>query len=114
MNQLLFGAAIPFAIGAVIYIAKGLRAGIGMLIAVPVFMAVTMLWAVAPDLPRLFGMGRLYQELSLDARCNIFFWHYSIDRIESNSVIYPVLFVLMWALLLGAAWRELYLRERNR
>jgi hypothetical protein len=111
MNQLLVGAAFPFLIGAIIYVARRFRATFRMLVLVPVLMMLGMLWAVAPDLPRLFGFGRLYMRLSFDPRCDIFFWHYSIDQLETDSIGYSVGMVLMLGLVLFAAWRELHLAE---
>lgn len=113
MNQLLLGSAIPFLVGVVIYLARGFRASFHMLVILPFLMALGMAWAVAPDLPRLFGFHDLYMRLSLDPRCDIFFWHYTIDRIETDSRWYAVGFVSLFAALIAAAWRELYLEERD-
>jgi len=113
MNQLLLGASFPFLAAVVIYAARRCRATFGMLVIIPILTALSMLWAVAPDLPRLFGFPRLYHELALDPRCDIFFWHYSIDMAESDSPWFAVGLVLIFAALLAAAWRELYLAERN-
>jgi len=113
MNHMLLGALIPFLAAIAVYTWRGFRASIPLLIITPVFMTMTMTWAVAPDLPRLFGMTDLYYTLMREPRCDIFFWHYSIDKIETASAWYPALFVLMWALLLFAAWRELFLREKE-
>jgi len=114
MNHMLLGAAIPFLVGLIIYIHRGLRISLPALIILPLSMCLTMTWAVAPDLPRLFGLMGLYNRLNIDPRCNIFFWHYSIDKVETSSPIYPLLFVSMWALLLLIAWQELKQRERGR
>ena len=113
MNQLLIGAAVPLSIGLAIYIFKRGRASVRFLIILPIAMSLSMLWAVVPDLPRLFGMTALYHRLSFDPRCDIFYWHYSIDQIENDSSIYLLGFAVVLALLLGMAWRELYLREKG-
>lgn len=113
MNQLLLGASIPFLVGVLIYLCRGFRASFGMLVVMPFSMALGMIWAVAPDLPRLFGFYDLYMRLSLDPRCDIFFWHYSIDRIETDSRWYAVGFVLLFIAIIGAAWRELHLAEKG-
>ncbi len=113
MNQLLLGAALPFLCGLAFYLGKKGRASLKLLIALPVAMTVSMLWAVAPDLPRLFGMSKLYHKLAFDPRCNIFYWHYSIDKIETESNLYLFGFVVLLALLLTAAWRELHLQEKE-
>jgi len=113
MNHLLLGAAIPFAIGVLIYALRRFRASFWMLILIPSAMAVSMLWAVAPDVPRLLGYHSLYDRLSRDPRCNIFYWHYRIDLTETESAWYAVGFVLLFVAVILAAWRELYLAERE-
>jgi hypothetical protein len=114
MNHILLGASVPFVIGAIIYMCKGLRAPLPMLIIIPVCMALGALWAVAPDLPRLFGMQELYMRLYLDPRCNIFLWHYKIDRIETEDALRStVVLVIMTAIMMFAAWRELDLAEKE-
>lgn len=111
MNQLLLGAAIPFCAAAVVYAVRGGRAGLGLLIGTPVTMAACAIWAVVPDLPRFVGLHALYLRLSMDPRMNMFFWHYSIDRTETDSPWYAAGFALLAAALLLAAWRELCARE---
>ena len=113
MNHLLLGAAIPFVFGALIYALRRCRASFRMLILIPLAMAVSMLWAVAPDLPRLFGFHSLSSRLALDPRCNIFFWHYRIDLTETESPWHTVGFVLLFVAVVLAAWRELYLTEKE-
>jgi hypothetical protein len=113
MNHLLLGASIPLLIAGVIYAVRGFRASIIGLVVTPIFMAITMTWAVAPDLPRLLGLTDLYNQLARDPRCNIFFWHYSIDMIETESAWHSTFFILLWVLLLFTAFRELKLRERE-
>ncbi len=113
MNQFLLGASIPFIVGALVYAVRRGRIGLPGLIALPLAMAVGVLWAVAPDLPRLVGRNDLYQRLANDPRCDVFFWHYTIDRVESDSSWFAAGFVLLLALLLAAAWRELRLREKG-
>ena len=113
MNHLLLGAAIPFLLGALIYGIRRFRASFWMLILIPCAMAMSMLWAVAPDLPRLFGFHSLYDRLSRDPRCNIFFWHYRIDLTETEWTGYAVGFVLLFVAVILAAWRELHLTEKE-
>lgn len=113
MNQVLLGVSVPFVIGLLFYIACGFRATIRMLVAVPVCMGLSALWAVAPDLPRLFGRQELYLRLSLDPRCDIFYWHYTIDMMEADSPWLAAAFVAILVSMLFAAWRELYLSETN-
>lgn len=112
MNQILIGISLPFAIMTVLYIFKHCRASLNMLVIGPICMLLSALWAVAPDLPRLFGNHRLYSRLSVDPRCNIFFWHYNIDMMETDSQWYTAGFIIIIGALLFAAWRELYIAEK--
>lgn len=113
MNQALLGASLPFAIALVIYLLKGRRVSLRMLLAAPIAMLCCALWAVVPDLPLAFGNGELYNRLSHDPRMDWFFWHYSIDKIEIESFLYVPGFVLLLVSLLYAAWREVRLREET-
>lgn len=113
MNHLLLGAAIPFAIGALIYLARGRRAGIPLLTLTPLAMSLGALWAQIPDLPRLFGRQELYLRWSMDPRMNLFLWHYRLDQIETDSSWYAVGIAVMAASLMLAALRQLYLEERS-
>lgn len=111
MNQILLGASVPFVLAAVAYACMRARSPLWMLFWTPYCMGLSALWAVAPDLPRLFGNYRLYDRLSMDPRMNMFYWHYSIDMAESDSPMYALGLVLMLAALLAGAWRELHLAE---
>jgi hypothetical protein len=113
MNQIVIGASLPFLIAAVIYVRNGLRAGRGLLVGTPLFMLLGALWAVVPDLPRLWQNKALYDRLARDPRMNVFFFHYSIDQMESYSAWWFVAFMLMAAALLAMAWRELQLAEKR-
>jgi len=114
MNQIVLGAAIPFILAGMIYIARRGRASFWMLIVTPFFMILSALWAIAPDIPRLFGYHVYYNKIALDPRCDIFLWHYTIDKTETDSVIFFPVFVLLGMSLLMAVWREIYLTERGR
>ena len=112
MHQPLFGAAIPLLIAAVIYTCRRGRAPVRLLLATPVAMLAGAVWAVVPDLPRLVGAHALYRRLATDPRTDIFFWHYTIDRMEAAFLdrwtpLFNSLFALMLLLLLAVAWREL-------
>ena len=113
MNQLLLGASIPFIIAAVVYLARRCRASVRMLVLTSIFMAICALWAVVPDIPRMLGLSGLYSRLALDPRCDIFFWHYTIDLKESDSHWFAAGYVFIMACLLAAAWRELYITEKT-
>lgn len=113
MNQLLLGASIPFLIGLLLYLRKGCRASLPMLLTVPLFMALGALWAIAPDLPRFIGKMDLYHRLAKEPRCNIFFWHYSIDKVESDTTLYIYPFIIILACLVFAALREVRIQEKE-
>lgn len=106
MNQFLLGASFPFIVACIVYAARRFRAGLVMLVGTPAAMALCGLWAIVPDLPRVIGWHSLYSRLAQDPRTNVFFWHYAIDRVEQDSIWFNVLFLLMFASLLAAAWRE--------
>ena len=114
MNQVILGASIPFLLAVIIYIIKGGRASFGMLIFTPFLMVISALWAIAPDIPRAFGYQAYYNKLALDPRCDIFFWHYTIDKIETDSIIFFPIFILIGLCLLVSVWREIHLTERDR
>jgi hypothetical protein len=113
MNQLLLGALLPFLAAAAWYARRGCRASPRMLVLTPLFMALAALYAIVPDLPRLAGCEGLYFRLANDPRMDIFLWHYTIDRIEVDSSLYHTALILMFAMLVAAAWRELYLLEKE-
>lgn len=112
MHQFLLGMLFPFVAGIAVYASRRFRASVFMLVLFPLLMALFGLWAVAPDVPRALGMMDLYTRLATDPRMNMFFWHYTIDLHETDSSLYAIPFVLIWASLLFVAWRELRLRER--
>ena len=113
MNQIVIGAAAPYLVSALIYVIHKRRASLRMLIGAPVSMALCAIWAVVPDIPRALRMDGLYHRMAGDPRINIFFMHYTIDQMESDSVLYTVAFVLMALSLFAVAWREVWLRERE-
>ncbi len=113
MNQLVIGAAGPFLLGLSIYFIKHRRASLAMLILWPIAAMAGMVWAVIPDIPRLFGFNSLYFKMARDPRCDIFFWHYTIDQRETAVDIYAPFLVAMFAVMLIAAWHELYTREKH-
>ncbi len=118
MHQPLLGAAIPLLIAAVIYACRRGRAPFWLLLATPPAMLAGAVWAVIPDLPRLFGAHALYRRLATDPRTDIFFWHYTIDQMEAALLdrwtpLFNALFAIMLLLLLAAAWRELHRAEKR-
>ncbi len=114
MNQLVLGAAIPFLMLVMAYLLNRCRAGRAILIGGPLFMLLGSLWAVAPDLPRLWGNQALYDKLSRDPRMNVFFFHYTIDQTETNSPFWFVGAIVIIGFMLVVAWRELSLAEQGR
>ncbi|NQT93338.1 MAG: hypothetical protein HQ559_11305 [Lentisphaerae bacterium] len=113
MNQLILGAALPFAVSAAFYCRARFRASMRWLLLCPLSMLAGAAWAVLPDVPRLLGMSGLYFRLSRAPWTDVFFFHYTIDRAEVDSPLYVVGAVVMACCLLLAAWRELALREGN-
>jgi len=113
VNHLVIGGFIPFAIGLAWRIGRR-RGGLGFVIAWPLVTWLCMIFAVAPDLPRLFGATDLYNHLALDPRCDIFFWHYSIDKTERPTLLYPAAFAAILAAQLFTVWLELRLSEKER
>ena len=113
MNHALIGALFPFAAAVILYGIRRGRASLKMLSLTPLGMFAFGLWAVAPDLPRLCGMQSLYLKLYGDPRMNIFFWHYSIDQIETDSSWYSVWLLLMGIAVVLAGLRELGKREKS-
>jgi hypothetical protein len=113
MNHALLGASIPFLVALALYLRRGGRASLRLLILTPLAMTFMALWASAPDLPRALGFHDLYLRLSFDPRINIFLWHYTIDQIETESSWYSAGIVLEAAALMAAAIRELRREERS-
>jgi len=113
MNQVFLGACIPFAIALVYYVLRRGRISFGMLVFLPFFLLCGVLWATAPDIPRLIGMHGLYMKLASDPHCNIFLWHYTIDQIEVESPIFSIGLIFMAISLLYAAWREIKRAEET-
>lgn len=119
MNHLLIGAGIPISVALMVYALRR-RASIRFLLIVPLAAVVGGVWAVVPDIPRLLGRQALYQRLHSSACTDVFFWHYSIDRMEDaflDHYLYrymPVLnavFILLALLMLAMAWHELVRAE---
>jgi len=113
LNHVMLGAALPFLVCAAIYLARGARASLGLLVLGPLAMGLSGAWAVVPDMPRALHHQDLYFRLHHYAHCNIWWFHCRIDAHEVDYVWYPVVFVLVGALLLLVAWRELARTERD-
>jgi len=64
----------------------------------PFVVALFVLWALIPDIPRVFGLTSLYFKMAADTRMNIFLFHYNIDQSEEyDPFLYAVLAVLLVA-----------------
>jgi hypothetical protein len=113
MNQILLGAAIPFAILFLWYAINKFRASLLTLIMAPFWMTLGAIWATLPDIPRVLGYYNLYWKMSTNPRSDIFFWHYTIDKIETDSSLYHVGVLILGMLLIAAAWRELKIAEEK-
>lgn len=111
MNHVVIGAALPFCIGVFIFLRNRGRASLRLLTVTPVCMALGALWAIGPDIPRALGIYDAYHEMARDPRANVFFFHYSVDNTETDSILYLAVFVVMVVCLIAAAWRELRRRE---
>ncbi len=113
MNHVLIGAGIPFLVCAIVYAVRRGRASFAWLIATPIAMALGAFWASIPDMPRLLHVNDLYARWYLDPRMNVFFWHYRLDYVETDTPLAIAGCVLLVVLLFVVAWRELRLRERS-
>ena len=113
MNQALLGAVWPFLVSAIIYARHGARASIAQLVWTPLAMGLCGIYAIVPDLPRAVHQYELYHTLARSRWTDIFLFHYTIDRIEIDSSFYPAAFAAVFLCVIVAAWRELYLRERQ-
>jgi hypothetical protein len=113
MNQIFLGASIPFAIALLYYILRRGRISPGMLVFIPFFLCCGVLWAAAPDIPRLLGMHDLYMKLANDPTCDIFLWHYTIDQTEIESPLFSIGVMIIALSLLYAAWREIKRAEET-
>lgn len=118
MHQLILGAVIPLTLALAIYLIRRCRAPMWLLVLTPPAMGFCAIWAIAPDIPRMIGWNSLYEKISTSPKANIFFWHYTIDRMEATYLdpmlpFFNACFVLLLFALLAVAWRELYLVEQK-
>jgi hypothetical protein len=113
MTHVLIGAALPLAVCAVIYLARGRRASLRLLIVGPLVAGVSGAWAVVPDLPRALGSVDRYFAWHHASWCNVFWGHCWIDRGEVDRPWYPLAFIAVGVVLLAVAWRELARAERG-
>lgn len=107
MNQIVLGASGPFLVVVLVYLVRRGRVGPVFLACSPLLLILGSIWAVVPDLPRLIGRKDLYDRLAQDPRTDIFLYHYTIDRMETDSAWWVVAFVAMVGTLTYMAWRQL-------
>ncbi len=115
MNHIVIGAGIPFLIGLTIYVLCGGRAGMALLVVLPLAMALCGLWAILPDIPLLLGDVEGYVHAHRSPWINIFFWHGTIDAMEQRIDLAPWNWIVMMSMPIGMlliAWRELNIREK--
>jgi hypothetical protein len=115
VNEVLVGAALPLVVCAVIYAARGFRAGWKLLVLGPLAMLVSGVVGVIPDLPRFAGHQALYEKWHHASWCNLCWGHCWIDarpRIDDWAG-WPAVAVVVGAAVIGAAFRELWLAERR-
>jgi hypothetical protein len=103
----MLGAALPLLVCAVIYIARGRRASLRLLVLGPLVAGLSGAWAVVPDLPRAFGDVDRYYQLHHASWCDVFWGHCWIDRGEIDRPWYPLAFIAVGVTILVVAWREL-------
>ncbi len=116
MIHVLVASLLPLAVFFAIWWRRGRRATVRRLLLLALGCAVSGVWAVIPDTPRLWGDLEYYVELHHRSYCDVWWFHCTIDRRDDidSSMLFPVLFVLATAAVLYVAWRELRERERER
>jgi hypothetical protein len=115
VNHVVVGAALPLAICAVIYAARGFRASSRLLVLGPLVMLISGVIAVIPDLPRLWGDQVKYVDWHHRSWCNLSWGHCWIDKHDAieNWPGWTVIAIVVGALVLGVAWRELRTLEAS-
>jgi drug/metabolite transporter (DMT)-like permease len=113
VNHLFIGAAVPFAVAALLYLLRRGRASLRMLAATPLAMALGAAWALAPDIPRALRLQGFRHEIAFNPATDMFFGHYTLDRIEEPSSWPAAGLALLAAALMAAAWRELRREEEG-
>jgi hypothetical protein len=113
--HVLVASALPLAIFFAVWLARGRRVTVRALVLLALGCAVSGVWAVVPDTPRLWGDLAYYVDLHHRSYCDVWWFHCTIDRRDDidSSMLFPVLFVLAALAVLGVAWLELRRRERG-
>ncbi|MEZ4402390.1 MAG: hypothetical protein R3B06_20360 [Kofleriaceae bacterium] len=113
MIHVLLASTLPLAIYFARWLARGRRTTPRALVVLPLACLASGVWAVVPDLPRLWGDLPWYVELHHRSYCDVFWGHCAIDRHDAidNSMVFPTLFVLVTVAVFWTGWRELARRE---
>lgn len=116
MIHVLLASALPLAGFLIAWWRRGRRTSARALVLLALGCLVSGAWAVVPDMPRLWGDLEYYVELHHRSYCNAWWLHCAIDARDDidSSMLFPSLFVLAALAVLGIAWRELRLIERER
>lgn len=116
MIHVLLASALPLAIFFFSWWRNGRRTTARALVLLAFGCMASSAWAVVPDMPRLWGDLEWYVDLHHRSYCNAWWFHCAIDARDEidSSMMFPSLFVLAAAAVLGVAWRELRLLERER
>jgi hypothetical protein len=114
VNHVVVGALLPLLVCVAIYVRAGGRAGPRLLVLGPLAMLISGGWAIVPDLPRLAGQMERYVAWHHTSYCDVFWGHCWIDRHPAleDWPYYPVVAMVLGALVFAAAWRELRKLER--
>jgi hypothetical protein len=112
--HVLVASALPLAIFFAVWWLRGRRVTVRGLLLLALGCALSGVWAVIPDTPRLWGDLEYYVELHHRSYCDAWWFHCTIDRRDDidSSMLFPVLFVLATVAVLAVAWLELRKRER--
>jgi hypothetical protein len=113
VNHAVLGASAPLLLAAVYYLARGRRASLRLLVLAPALAAASALWAVAPDLPRLWGDLPRYVAWHHASWCDLAWGHCWIDAGEVDRPWFALAFAAVGGLLLWVAWRELRRAEAS-
>lgn len=98
MNHLAMGALLPWLLAVAWWLWRRALVSTFFFIITPAAMTAGALWAVVPDIPRLYGNHRLYFEMHRDPHSDIYLWHYTIDLLENHVFLLSVPF---WAPILA-------------
>ncbi|MEZ4359971.1 MAG: hypothetical protein R3B48_07320 [Kofleriaceae bacterium] len=113
MIHALLASTLPLLWFFASWLRRGRRTSARALVALALGCLASSLWAVVPDLPRLFGRTAYYFELHRRSYCDVWWLHCTIDAHDAldSSMVFPALFVVAAAAVFAVAWRELARRE---